>query len=271
MSGRGGARRRGSGLAARVAVAIPAAAVAIGGDYLGGWVWAALMLVLGLTALHELYRLLVRWRPVPAVGFAAVIAMIIVARLIGQSDVLLVAVCALPVLFVILLMRGSPGMTMAVAGTLLGIYWLAFAFAHAVLLRQLPHGGGVMLDVMIGTFLGDTGAYAGGRLFGHRPLAPQVSPHKTVEGLVCGMLVTVVAVLVMGLFQPWLTRGDAIALGCAFAVLGPLGDLFESAIKRDADTKDAGSLFGAHGGALDRLDAVIFAVVAGYYIWRALL
>jgi phosphatidate cytidylyltransferase len=271
MSPRRGPRRRGSGLAARVAVAIPAAALAIGCDYLGGWAWALLMLVLGLVGLHELYRLLARWRPVPAVGFLALIAMVVVARLVGQGDVLLVAVCAVPVLFTILLMRGSPGMTIAIAGTLLGVYWLAFAFAHAVLLRELPHGGGVMADVMVGTFLGDTGAYAGGRLFGHRPLAPQVSPHKTVEGLVCGALVTIVAVIAMGLFQPWLTQSDAVALGCAMAVLGPLGDLFESVIKRDADTKDAGHLFGAHGGALDRLDAVIFTVVAGYYIWRALL
>jgi phosphatidate cytidylyltransferase len=128
----------------------------------------------------------------------------------------------------------------------------------------------VTIDVLVGTFLGDTAAYLGGRLFGRRPLAPQISPHKTVEGLFCGMLIAVLSVFVAGLFQLWLTQGDALLLGLAVAVLGPLGDLFESVVKRDAGAKDAGHVFGAHGGALDRLDAVIFTTVAGYYIWLAL-
>ena len=100
--------------------------------------------------------------------------------------------------------------------------------------------------------MGDTAAYSGGRLFGRRPLAPSVSPGKTVEGLFCGMLGAVLAVFIAGLYQTWLTQGDALLLGVAVAVLGPLGDLFESLVKRDAGAKDAGTLFGAHGGALDR-------------------
>ena len=157
----------------------------------------------------------------------------------------------------------------AIAGTLLGIYWIGFAFAHAELLRELPHGNGVLIDVLVGTFVGDTGAYVGGRLFGRRPLAPQVSPNKTVEGLFCGMLVAVLAVFLAGLYQTWLTQGDALLLGVAVAVLGPLGDLFESLVKRDAGVKDSGTLFGPHGGALDRLDGALFTVVVGYYIWLA--
>jgi phosphatidate cytidylyltransferase len=161
-------------------------------------------------------------------------------------------------------MRGA---TVAVAGTLLGVYWLGFAFAHAVLLRELPHGGGIVIDVLLGTFLGDTAAYVGGRLFGRRPLAPRISPNKTIEGLFCGMLISVIAVFFAGIYQTWLTPGDALLLGAAVAVLGPIGDLFESLVKRNSGSKDAGVLFGAHGGALDRLDAVIFTIVAGYYIW----
>ena len=83
------------------------------------------------------------------------------------------------------------------------------------------------------------------------------------------MLIAVLAVFIAGLYQTWLTQGHALLLGLAVAVLGPLGDLFESVIKRDAGAKDSGNLFGAHGGALDRLDAVIFTIVAGYYVWVA--
>jgi phosphatidate cytidylyltransferase len=85
------------------------------------------------------------------------------------------------------------------------------------------------------------------------------------------MLVTIVAVFLAGLYQDWLTQGDALALGIAIAILAPIGDLFESVVKRDAGVKDSGHLFGAHGGALDRLDAVIFTVVAGYYVWVSVL
>jgi phosphatidate cytidylyltransferase len=212
-----------------------------------------------------------RWKPVPLVGFLALIGMCLAARYGTQRDVLEVAVATVPVLFLAVAARGQVGgATVSIAGTLLGVYWIGLAFAHAVLLRQLSHGDGVIIDVMVGTFLGDTGAYVGGRLFGRRALAPSISPKKTVEGLVCGMIVAIISVFFAGLYQTWLTQGAALGLGLAIAILGPMGDLFESLVKRDAGAKDAGSLFGAHGGALDRLDAVIFTIVAAYYIWVAL-
>ncbi len=267
---RGG--RRGSELLARVAIGVPLAVLAIGFDDVGGTAWAVVMILLGLASLNELYRMLERWKPVALVGYAALIGMCLAARFGNHRDVLAVAMVAVPVLFLAIAgRRQRAGATISIAGTLLGVFWLAFAFAHAVLLRQLPDGGGIIIDVMLGTFLGDTGAYLGGRLFGRRPLAPSISPNKTVEGLFCGMLVAVVAVYIAGLYQQsWLTHGQALLLGLAIAVLGPIGDLFESLVKRDAGAKDAGHLFGAHGGALDRLDAVSFTVVAAYYIWVAI-
>jgi phosphatidate cytidylyltransferase len=266
-------RREGSDLLARILVAVPAAILAIVFIDIGGLAFALFMIAIGWLCLYELYRALERWRPLPLIGFASLAGMVLAARYGTHRDVMEVAVATLPVLFLFSLGRGGQGrLTVTVAGTLLGVFWIGFAFAHAVLLRELPHGGAVIIDVLIGTFLGDTAAYAGGRLFGRTPLAPQISPNKTVEGLFCGMLIAVVSVFLAGLdSRAWLTQGDALLLGVAVAVLGPLGDLFESAIKRDAGIKDAGSVFGAHGGALDRLDAVIFTIVAGYYIWVAVM
>ena len=220
----------------------------------------------------ELYRMLDRWRPTSIVGFTALAGMCLAARFGGLRDVVEIAVASVPVLLLARLPRGDQsGASISIAGTLLGIFWLGLAFSHAVLLRRLTHGNGIIIDVMVGTFLGDTGAYLGGRLFGRRPLARAISPHKTVEGLVCGMLVAIVSVLIARTYQTaWLTQGQAFELGVAIAILGPVGDLFESLVKRDAGAKDAGSLFGAHGGALDRLDAVSFTIVAAYYIWVAL-
>ncbi len=247
---------------------MPAALVAIVFIDLGGLAFTLFMMVVGWVCLHELYRMLERWKPVPVVGFAALAGMVLAARFGGQRQVMEVTVATIPVLFLAILTRPQHGgATVAIAGTLLGVYWIGLAFAHAVLLRQLHHGNAIIIDVLVGTFLGDTAAYLGGRLFGRRPLAPSISPNKTVEGLFCGMLIAVLSVFFAGLYQDWLTQGDALLLGLAVAILGPMGDLFESVVKRDAGTKDTGTLFGPHGGALDRLDAVIFTVVAGYYIW----
>src|SRR6201999_3425703 len=149
-----------------------------------------------------------------------------------QFQVLLVLAAALPLLFGLTLLQPHPSVG-GLSVTLLGIYWIGLALAHAVLLRGLPHGLGIVIDVLVGTFLGDTGAYFGGRLFGRRPLARTISPNKTVEGLFCGMLIAILAVFVAGLYQPWMTQGNALLLGVAVAVMGPLGDLFESVIKRD--------------------------------------
>jgi phosphatidate cytidylyltransferase len=262
---------RRSDLLARVLVALPAAVVAIVFVDLGGTAWALFMLAISWVCLHELYRMLPRWKPTPLVGFAAAAAMVLSARFGTERDVMLVAVASIPVTFLVVAARGGDGTpSVSIAGTLLGIYWLGLAFAHAVLLRRLDNGSGILIDILVGTFLGDTAAYLGGRLFGRRLLAPSISPKKTWEGLFCGMLIAILSVFIAGLEQTWLTQGDALLLGVVVAVIGPIGDLFESLIKRDASIKDAGNLFGAHGGALDRLDAVIFTVVAGYYVWVSL-
>ena len=264
-------RGRGSDLLLRVLVAIPAAILVIVFVNAGGWPFVAFISAIGCICAYELYRMLHRWRPVPLVGFAAIIGMAIAGVYGGPRQLLEVAVITVPVLFLAVVARGQTHSTVSIAGTLLGVYWIGFAFGHAALLRELPHGNAVIIDVLIGTFVGDTAAYAGGRLFGRRPLAPKISPNKTVEGLFCGMLMAILGVFLAGLYQTWLTQGDALLLGVAVAVLGPLGDLFESLIKRDAGIKDAGSLFGPHGGALDRADAALFTLVAGYYVWVAVM
>jgi phosphatidate cytidylyltransferase len=166
--------------------------------------------------------------------------------------------------------REGPTLTASMSLTLLGLFWVGLGVAHGILLRDLPHGGGLVLAVLLGTFIGDTAAYLGGRLIGTRRLAPRVSPNKTWEGLAIGVLIGTFAVWWYGLGADWMGGQKGVLLGLAVALAAPLGDLFESKVKRDANAKDAGSLFGAHGGALDRLDAALFSLVAGYYVWLLL-
>ncbi len=265
-------KRRSSDLSARIVTALPAIAFAIFIVVEGGTIFALGVMLLGLACLQELYTMLHGARPVKLAGFAALIGLVIAARYGTAFHVLLITVLALPLLFVLTVARPleAPA-TPAMATTLMGIYWIGLAVAHIVLLRDLPHGGGIVVDILVGTFIGDTGAYLGGRAFGHRPLAPSISPKKTVEGVAFGAVAAVLAVFLASTYQEWLTPGQAIILGLTCAVFAPLGDLFESLVKRSAGTKDTGRLFGPHGGALDRLDAVLFTLVAGYYVWVAML
>jgi phosphatidate cytidylyltransferase len=209
-----------------------------------------------------------RARPVRLAGFLALAGLLAAALYGNQFQILLVLAVTLPVLFAFTLLQRRPTIG-GMAVTLLGIYWIGLELAYAMLLRRLPHGEGIVIDVLVGTFLGDTGAYFGGRLFGRRPLAPRISPNKTVEGLVIGMFCTILGVWLAGRYQDWLPGAHALVLGLGVALVAPIGDLFESFVKREAGAKDSGSLFGAHGGALDRLDAVLFAAVVGYLIWAA--
>jgi phosphatidate cytidylyltransferase len=266
-SGSAPSRQR-SDLSARLIAAVPAIAFALFIVIEGGLIFALGLFALGCICMHELYGMYDRAHPVRLAGFLALAGLLAAALYGSQFQVLLVAVAALPVLFGLTLLQPHPSVG-GLALTLLGIYWIGFALAHAVLLRGLPHGLGIVIDVLVGTFLGDTGAYLGGRLFGQRPLAPHISPNKTVEGLLIGMVCAILGVWFAGRYQGWLPGAHAIVLGLGVAIVAPIGDLFESFVKREAGTKDTGRLFGAHGGALDRLDAVLFAAVVGYYIWSA--
>ena len=267
-------RRGGSDLGLRILAAIPAVAYAIFIIVAGGWIFAAGVLILGLVCLHELFRMYETVRPVKLAGFLALGGLALAALEGGERQVLLALVSFIPLMFLLGIAMPrpeGPSLTAAMSLTTFGLVWIGMAIAHAVMLRGLPHGDGIVVDVLVGTFLGDTGAYLGGRAFGTRRLSPRISPNKTVEGLAIGFLTAVLFTWAAGLYQDWLSGVDALILGAAVGAAAPLGDLLESAVKRDAGAKDAGTLFGAHGGALDRLDAAFFTLVVGYYVWLALL
>ena len=264
--------RHTSDLGPRIAAGVPAALFAIFIVYSGGAVFAAGAALLGVICLHELYAMYGDLRPVRLAGFAGLIGLVVAALTGDTTHVLLVLAATVALVFLLTISGPSiEGGTLGMAIVLLGVVWIGVAIAHAVMLRELPRGGGIVADVLVGTFVGDTGAYFGGRALGRRKLAPRLSPNKTVEGLLAGIVTAILAVWVAGLYQDWLSGTDALLLGLGVALAAPVGDLFESFIKRDAGTKDTGRLFGAHGGALDRLDAVLFTLVVGFYVWSALL
>ncbi len=263
---RGGAR---SGeTAKRILFAIPWGIFAIAIIVAGELVFTVAMIGIGLLCLREYLSLTGEMRPIQRAAYIAVPALVLAAHFGTAFNVLLILAASFPVLFAFGVDRHHrDGITMSMGVTLLGIVWIGIPLVHAVLLRDLPdHGAALLVDVLVGTFAADTGAYATGRMFGSHKIAPTLSPNKTLEGLLGGFVIGTMAFWFAGLYQDWLSGVDALIIGAAVAAIAPVGDLFESMLKRDLGKKDTGTLFGPHGGILDRLDAVFFTVVVGYYL-----
>jgi phosphatidate cytidylyltransferase len=253
---------------ARVVVAIPWVIVAIAIVGIGGDVFTLAMVVFGVLGLREFFRMSASVHPIVLPGYATVAAMVLAAHFGDSFQILLVFAALFPVMFAFAAVRRSHELiTTSIAFTVLGVAWLGLGFSHAVLLRDLPtHGAALLIDVLVATFVSDTAAYAAGRLFGSRRITPRISPNKTLEGLIGGVIGGTLGFWFAGLYQDWLPGLDALIMGFCIALIAPVGDLFASMLKRDLGVKDTGSLFGPHGGLIDRLDAVLFTVVAGYYL-----
>jgi phosphatidate cytidylyltransferase len=253
---------------ARVVVAIPWIVFAIVIVSAGGAIFTAAMIVLGILGLREFFAMARPEQPILLPGYAVVSGMVVAAHYGSAFQIVLVFACIFPAAFVFAAVRRShETITTSIAFTILGVAWMGLGFSHAVLLRDLPtHGAALLIDVLVATFLSDTAAYAAGRLFGSRKITPRISPNKTLEGLIGGFVGAALGFWFAGLYQNWLAGIDALLMGMCIGVIAPIGDLFASLIKRDLDVKDTGRIFGPHGGMIDRLDAVLFTVVAGYYL-----
>jgi phosphatidate cytidylyltransferase len=165
--------------------------------------------------------------------------------------------------------KARQGTVMNAGVTLLGVVYVPFLASFALLLLNVGEQGTNMFLTVIGlTILYDICAYAIGSLWGNRPLAPTVSPQKSWEGAIGATLVLLlVALAIVPTIDPF-NPAKAIGLALVIAIAAPLGDLVESAIKRDLGVKDMSTLLPGHGGILDRIDAILFAAPAAYYFLR---
>jgi phosphatidate cytidylyltransferase len=234
----------------------------------GELVFTAAVIALACIGLTEFFRMARIMPSLIPVAFAATSGIIAAAYYGNQFQMMLALAAAFPLIFAAAAMRPDrEGVTGAVAITVLGLVWISIPFAHAVLVRELPdHGAALLVNVLVATFVSDTAAYAGGRLFGSHRIAPLLSPNKTLEGLAFGFVGGTMGFWFAGLYQDWLPGLDALLMGACIAAIAPLGDLFESMLKRDLRVKDSGGVFGPHGGLLDRVDSFLFTIVAGYYL-----
>jgi phosphatidate cytidylyltransferase len=243
----------------------------LGVVYLGGWWLFSLAAIAAVLALHE-YSLLTRsLRPIVLAAYAGAILALVGTRLGGIDWTLAGFLASLPLAFLLhWIATTRQSATLAIASTVLGTGWIGLGLAYLLLLREIPDNGTLaVFTVLLAVWGGDTAAFFAGRLLGRHKLAPTISPGKTWEGFVAGTAATVFIAFVALYKQDYVAIWESIVLGLVIAVAAPLGDLFESALKRDMQVKDSGRLLGGHGGMLDRLDAPLFAAVASYYVLRA--
>jgi phosphatidate cytidylyltransferase len=261
-----------SPLASRVLVAAIGLPAVLGLVYLGGWWLFALVVVVAVLALHEYVLMIRTLRPLVLAAYAGAVAALLGAQLSGVGWMLAGFLTTLALAFILhWFAETRQSATVAVSATVLGAAWIGLGLAHVVLVRAISeHGRLALFTAVIAVFAGDTAAFVAGRLLGRHRLAPTISPGKTWEGFVAGTAATMFVAFVALYKQHYLTVGESLVLGALIAIAAPVGDLFESALKRDMEVKDSGRLLAGHGGMLDRIDALLFAVPAAYYLLRAL-
>lgn len=256
----------------RIAVSLVLLPLVLGIVWLGGWWLFAIALVGGLMALHELYVMGRGLRPIVLAGYIGLLLTLLGAEAGNISWMVGGIFSTVLVAFVVFgFSDARPSATAAISLTLLGVVWVGGGIASLILLRDIPENGRlVVFTVLIAVFADDTAAFFVGRAIGRHKMAPRISPGKSWEGLVAGTLAAMAVAFFAMYDQRFLTDIEALALGAAIALSSTLGDLFESAIKRDLGVKDSGRALAGHGGVLDRVDSLLWAGPAAFYVVLAL-
>jgi len=232
--------------------------------------------LLGAIGLHEFYRMTEAkgHRPEKTGGVLAGTALILSAALGAPYYLAVVLFIAVVLLTWLHLTRNSHTLS-GLAASILGLVYVGWLAAYLVLLHQQPViGSGLVTLLIIAVAVSDTGAYFVGKNLGRRKLAPKVSPNKTVEGAIGGTLSALIAMAAVFYAQkhfgweafPAWDLPRYLVVGLLLSVLGQIGDLAESMMKRDAGVKDSGEIFPGHGGVLDRCDGFLFTAPALYFL-----
>jgi phosphatidate cytidylyltransferase len=277
------AKKTFSGLGLRLLVAVLGIPALLAAVWIGGYWLLALVAILSLLGMKEFYHLaqVKGYAPLSWWGYAIGLS-VILAVFFGHHYLWGLSVILLLLMFFSIVIRAKVDTAiMSLSSTVFGLIYVSLLLSHMILLRYIsdpvmlfdevydPVGSKLIVLTFALIWIGDTGAYFTGMAFGKRPLAPKISPKKSMEGLAGGALFTLAAAFLIARFWIWeLSAWQALAIGLGVVIFGTLGDLFESLLKRDAGVKDSGSLLPGHGGVLDRFDSMMFALPFVYWFCR---
>lgn len=240
------------------------------------WLFGLLVTAFIVIGLYEFFTMLekkgINIYKYFGIGMGAIIPLSIVSRFeLTRSWELLFLVLALIFLMVMQFRRReNSGVIVAISTTIFGILYVSWFLSFFIKIRYLAGGIGLVLTVILITKLGDIGAYFIGRSFGRTPLIARISPNKSVEGAVAGLVFSILGALISKPFLN-LTYPQLIVLGSFLGILGQLGDLSESLMKRDCQVKDSGRVLPGMGGVLDFIDSLLFTAPAFYFLMSVIL
>ena len=238
--------------------------------YLPPAAFIGLVLVVGAIALYEFYRLFFHERTngvLIGIGLLT-LATLLVSQYWHGPILEILFFAAIAALILPLFMRKNLQHNLMDSSiTLFGVLYIGIALSYLILIRSFSQGEWLVLFILLITWAADTGAYYVGKAVGRHPLAPGISPKKTVEGLLGGLAFAIIAVYAC---RSWAASYDlsmmtCFLLGVLLTITGLAGDLAESALKRSAGMKDSSGLLPGHGGMLDRIDSLLFTAPAFYY------
>jgi phosphatidate cytidylyltransferase len=249
----------------RAVTALVLAPIALASIALGKWAILLVLLVVIAGAAYELSRAL---EPLPFLAaFGAGVLPLLLSIPYGRTGILLGAVVAMPWALFWLAARPETRTLRAVLAVLLMSLWVGTPLAHLGIFPDTRYGVVLILIAVVGPWISDSGAYFAGRIFGRHLLFPSLSPKKTVEGGVGGLLLTILVVAPLAYVLLSFSLPKALLIGATVSVASQCGDLFESSLKRILDVKDLGNFLPGHGGVLDRVDSLLFTAPAVYYIF----
>ncbi len=248
----------------RTATAFVLAPVALAAIVVGKWAVLAVVFVVVGVAAYELSEAL---KPLPFVAALGAGALPVLFSIpYARTGILAGAMLSLP--WALFWLAGKPEIRTlrAVLAVLLMALWIGVPLAHLGLFPRSPYGVILILIAVVGPWISDSGAYFAGHLFGRRLLFPSLSPNKTVEGSLGGLLLTILVVGFVSYQFLDFSLAKAAVIGAGVSIFSQSGDLFESTLKRILDMKDLGHFLPGHGGMLDRIDSLLFTAPAVYYI-----
>ncbi len=258
-----------SDLVRRIISAVVMMATVVIALYLGG-VWATALIILTMAVgLVEFYAVVrsAGYRPLALMGLLGVVGAGLASHMsgLGAAGAVLVGACGFTLLFYTAVARRLPIENLSL--TVLGMMWVSL-LCYGVVIGQAPEGIALLVWVLLLNSVFDTSAYVVGRSFGSRPLSPSLSERKTVQGLAGGVIGTLVAAAIFSTLPPLssLSLAQALYLAGVVSVFAPLGDAFESVVKRSMGIKDMSTFIPGHGGILDRIDGLLLVLPGAYYL-----